>query len=86
MKKLNLSIENGAPIATEIENVLPINQNGDGEIIVSGRNLHDFLEVESKYQDWIKRMIEYGFNFGVDYAITTELSQKKRVQDWLREN
>lgn len=31
-------------------------------------------------------MIEYGFNFGVDYAITTELSQKKRVQDWLREN
>ncbi|MCS4482712.1 hypothetical protein JQ038_10220 [Clostridium botulinum] len=42
MKKLNLSIENGAPIATEIENVLPINQNGDGEIIVSGRNLHDF--------------------------------------------
>ncbi|MBE6056952.1 ORF6C domain-containing protein [Clostridium sp.] len=77
MKKINLTIENGQPVATEIENKLPINQNKDGEIIVSGRNLHEFLGVESKYQDWIKRMIEYGFTFGIDYAITTELTQKK---------
>lgn len=77
MERVILNIENGQPVVTEMESKLPINQNEDGEIIVSGRNLHDFLEVESKYQDWIKRMIEYGFNFGVDYAITTELSQKK---------
>ncbi|MBN3403563.1 hypothetical protein EXN54_19510 [Clostridium botulinum] len=77
MEKISLTIENGQPIVKEMESKLPISQNEDGEIIVSGRNLHDFLEVESKYQDWIKRMIEYGFNFGVDYAITTELSQKK---------
>ena len=28
---------------------------------VSGRELHKALEVETRYNDWFKRMCEYGF-------------------------
>jgi anti-repressor protein len=35
--------------------------------MVSGRELHEFLEVETRYNDWFKRMIEYGFTEGVDF-------------------
>lgn len=34
---------------------------------VSGRELHEFLEVSTKYADWFHRMCEYGFSDGVDY-------------------
>lgn len=34
---------------------------------VSGRELHQFLEVETKYGDWMPRMIEYGFTEGEDF-------------------
>lgn len=34
---------------------------------VSGRDLHEFLEVSTKYADWFHRMCEYGFSDGVDY-------------------
>lgn len=36
-------------------------------ITLSGRELHDFLEVESNYTTWFKRMIEYGFAEDIDY-------------------
>lgn len=34
---------------------------------VSGRELHEALEVKEKYVDWFKRMCEYGFVEGEDY-------------------
>lgn len=34
---------------------------------VSGRELHDALGVETRYNDWFPRMCEYGFCHGVDY-------------------
>lgn len=37
------------------------------EQIVSGRELHEFLEVKTAYKDWIRRMIEYGFAENIDY-------------------
>ena len=36
--------------------------------MVSGRELHMFLEVETKYTDWFKRMTEYGFKEGTDFV------------------
>lgn len=41
----------------------------NGQIAVDGRDLHDFLEVETKYSDWIKRMIGYGFSENVDFSV-----------------
>ncbi|SCY26491.1 antA/AntB antirepressor family protein [Alkaliphilus peptidifermentans] len=37
------------------------------EPTVSGRELHRFLEVETRYNDWFKRMCEYGFSENVDF-------------------
>ena len=34
---------------------------------VSARDLHDFLEVGARYNDWFTRMCEYGFTEGEDY-------------------
>lgn len=35
---------------------------------VSGRELHDFLEVGTQYKDWFPRMCEYGFLDGQDFS------------------
>lgn len=43
-----------------------------GEILVSGRELHEFLEVKTKYVDWFKRMVDYGFEEGVDFVMVTQ--------------
>jgi anti-repressor protein len=34
---------------------------------VSGRELHEFLEVGTDYRHWINRMLEYGFTQGADF-------------------
>lgn len=35
---------------------------------ISGRDLHEFLEVETPYRLWFPRMTEYGFIEDVDYT------------------
>lgn len=44
--------------------------------VVSARDLHDFLEVGARYNDWFPRMCEYGFANGVDF----NLLKNKQVQ------
>lgn len=34
---------------------------------ISARDLHEFLEVNTKFQDWFPRMREYGFTEGQDF-------------------
>lgn len=36
---------------------------------VSARDLHEALEINTKFQDWIPRMIEYGFEESKDYNL-----------------
>ena len=43
---------------------------------VSGRELHDFLEVNEKFTDWMKRMMEYGFSDGIDFDSFSVKSDK----------
>ena len=40
----------------------------NGELLVSGRDLHEALEVRSKFNDWVKNMIDYGFEENIDYT------------------
>ncbi|MFJ7736434.1 ORF6C domain-containing protein [Lysinibacillus sp. NPDC097287] len=54
--------------------LIKTSQNDTGEIIVSGRELHEFLEVSSNYTTWFKRMCEYGFVEGVDFIPFSEES------------
>lgn len=57
--------------------LLKVTKNDNGDLLVSARDLHEFLGVKSKYQDWFKRMCEYGFEENVDYTTFNEVSQKK---------
>lgn len=59
-----------------MENI--INNHEENELIkvsydserptVSGRDLHEALEIKSHYKDWFPRMCEYGFEEGVDFC------------------
>lgn len=42
-------------------------ENNNGTQAVSGRELHRFLEIETRYNDWFARMVEYGFVEGLDF-------------------
>jgi phage anti-repressor protein len=37
------------------------------DLTVSGRELHEFLGVETPYLQWFERMCEYGFEEGIDH-------------------
>ena len=41
--------------------------NDNNEVIVSARELYDFLEIKTKYTMWFDRMSEYGFEEGQDF-------------------
>ena len=44
-------------------------KQNDGSLAVDGRDLHDFLEVETPYTKWIDRMMGYGFAENVDFSV-----------------
>ncbi len=48
--------------------LLKIEINENQEPIVSGRMLHEFLEIATPYKKWFDRMIEYGFVENIDFA------------------
>ncbi|MEG1513362.1 MAG: antA/AntB antirepressor family protein [Clostridia bacterium] len=49
-----------------MEKVLTIFDHSS-ESMVSGRDLHEFLQVTTPYRIWFPRMCEYGFEQGVDF-------------------
>ena len=49
-----------------MNDLITINYDSD-KPTVSGRELHGALEVETRYNDWFKRMSEYGFTEGEDF-------------------
>ena len=46
--------------------LIPINYEGE-QPTVSARDLHEALEIKSKYADWFKNMSAYGFVENMDY-------------------
>lgn len=54
-----------------MKELMKVNYSKD-EPTVSGRELHEFLEVKTKYVDWFNRMKEYGFTEGVDFILATQ--------------
>lgn len=48
--------------------LLHIEVNENQEPIVSGRDLHKSLEIETPYKKWFDRMCEYGFVENTDYV------------------
>ena len=61
----------------------------DGQQLVSGRELHKFLEIKTPYTQWFERMVEYGFVENTDFIPVSQKSESggisgvKVVQDHL---
>ncbi|WP_375708654.1 phage antirepressor KilAC domain-containing protein [Streptococcus dysgalactiae] len=51
-----------------MEELINITVNDNQEPVVSGRDLHKALEIKTKYNDWLKRMIDYGFEENQDFV------------------
>ncbi|MBO6417346.1 antA/AntB antirepressor family protein [Enterococcus gallinarum] len=51
-----------------MKELVKVTTDVNGEVLVSGRELHEFLEIETPYRKWFPRMSEYGFEEGVDYT------------------
>ena len=52
-----------------MKELIKITKNEEGQQLVSARELHGFLEVKTRFNDWIKNRIEkYGFKENIDYT------------------
>lgn len=56
------------------QELIPVTENQENEVVVSGRDLHEFLEIGTQYTKWFERMQEYGFEENLDFI---EVSQKR---------
>ena len=52
--------------------LIPISENNAGEVIVSGRELHKFLGIKTRYDIWFNRMKEYGFTENTDFVLVVQ--------------
>lgn len=59
-----------------MKELIKVTTNENNEQLVSGRELHEFLKVRERYNDWFPRMREYGFSENVDFISFTEKSVK----------
>lgn len=50
----------------------------EGRQLVSCRELHEFLEIRTKYKDWFGRMVEYGFEEEIDFI---RVAQKRATNN-----
>ena len=57
------------------EQLIPVSENETGEVIVSGRQLHEFLEIGTQYTKWFERMVEYGFTEKQDFILDSQICQ-----------
>lgn len=52
--------------------LITITTNENDEQLVSGRELHQFLGVKTRYSIWFDRMSEYGFTEDIDYTAVVQ--------------
>ena len=50
-----------------MQELITVNYDNADFPTVSGRELYEALKIETRYNDWFKRMCEYGFTEGNDY-------------------
>lgn len=56
--------------------LIKITKDDNGNSVVSGRELHDFLGVQTKYTQWFERMVSYGFTENVDFIGFSQKREK----------
>lgn len=56
-----------------VENkLIEINVNDKQEPVVSGRELHEVLDIKTPYTQWFDRMCDYGFMENQDYVLVSQ--------------
>lgn len=55
-----------------IQQLVPVTMNEKEEVIISSRDLHQYLHIQTRYKVWILRMLEYGFEEDEDYQRVTQ--------------
>ena len=53
----------------ELPALFNFKRNNDGTVAVSGRELHRGLKIGTRYNDWLERMLKYGFEENIDYIL-----------------
>lgn len=61
-----------------MKDLIQIHYDNADRPTVSGRELHEALEVKTAYKDWFPRMCEYGFSEDIDYARCSNLSSENQ--------
>ncbi len=70
-----------------MKELIKIEVNENQEPIVNGRELHEVLGVETRYDTWFNRMKEYGFIENVDYVEFNEkVDAHKRARTYEQVN
>lgn len=59
-----------------MQELIKVELNERQEPFVSGRELHEVLEVNERYTQWFDRMKEYGFTENIDFTSLSEISEK----------
>ena len=71
----------------DIGKMFNIQEKENGEIAISGRELHQALEVSTRYDKWFERMTEYGFESGIDFISQVEkVHGQKRARTYEQVN
>lgn len=59
-----------------MNDLIPINFDSERPT-VSARELHEFLEIDTRFNDWFHRMTDYGFTEGMDfYSFLSKTSEQ----------
>lgn len=58
--------------------IIKVTLNDEHEPVVSGRQLHEALEVKTPYSMWFDRMVEYGFTENQDFLLNNFVKQTGR--------
>lgn len=62
--------------------LIRIRTNENEEQVVSGRDLHEFLEVKTPYTQWIERKVEkYGFVENIDFVLVSQKCETKNPRN-----
>lgn len=66
------------------QDVIPVYTTDTGEKVVVGRELHEKLGIETRYNDWFARAIEYGFEEEKDfYSKLSKTNGRPRTEHYL---
>ena len=53
--------------------LIKVNTSENGDVVVSGRELHEFLEIGTEYAKWFDRMKDYGFIENIDFSVIVKI-------------